>query len=154
MQDSPTPAGNPTAASALLRLEGLSGRSNYRDIAQETLACFAGVAEHFGLYAGAYGIALERLLLDPVQVIVIGAGSEAEELESTAGAGWAANKTVIRIDPSRLEPGQLPEAIQETVLPAPAPAGAKAWVLVCRGRTCLPPLTGPQELKQALQPRG
>ncbi len=153
VQDSPTPAGNPTAASALLRLEALSGRSNYRDIAQDTLACFAGVAEHFGLYAGAYGIALERLLLDPVQVIVIGAGSKAEELESTAGAGWAANKTVIRIDPSRLEPGQLPEAIQETVLPAPAPAGAKAWALVCRGRTCLPPLTGPQELKQALQLR-
>ena len=28
LQDSPTPAGNPTAAAALLRLEALSGRRN------------------------------------------------------------------------------------------------------------------------------
>ncbi|MGH9591390.1 MAG: thioredoxin domain-containing protein, partial [Terracidiphilus sp.] len=149
-QDSPTPAGNPTAASALLRLEALSGREDYRNIAQDTLACFAGVAEHFGLYAGAYGLALERLLLDPVQAIVIGAGPEAEELESTANADWAANKTVIRIDLAHLAPGQLPEAIQETVLAAPAPAGAKAWALVCRGRTCLPPVSSAEGLRQAL----
>ena len=34
LQDSPTPAGNPTAAAALLRLEDLSGRKVYREIAQ------------------------------------------------------------------------------------------------------------------------
>ena len=62
LQDSPTPAGNPTAASALLRLEALSGRKEYREIAEETLASFAGIVEHFGLYAGSYGLALERLL--------------------------------------------------------------------------------------------
>ena len=52
LQDSPTPAGNPTAATALLRLEALSGRKEYREIAEDTLACFAGIVEHFGLYAG------------------------------------------------------------------------------------------------------
>src|SRR6202041_2827521 len=77
LQDSPTPAGNPTAASALLRLEALNGREQYRDIAQNTLGSFAGIVEHFGLYAGSYGLALERLLLDPVQVIVVGSGPEA-----------------------------------------------------------------------------
>ncbi|MGA2561912.1 MAG: thioredoxin domain-containing protein, partial [Terracidiphilus sp.] len=62
LQDSPTPAGNPTAASALLRLETLSGRHDFRDIAEDTLESFAGVVEHFGLYAGSYGLALERFL--------------------------------------------------------------------------------------------
>ena len=62
LQDSPTPAGNPTAASALLRLESLSGRKEYREIAEDTLESFAGIVEHFGLYAGSYGLALERLL--------------------------------------------------------------------------------------------
>src|SRR6185312_8607223 len=38
LQDSPTPAGNPAAAAALLRLEELSGRTQYREIAQNTLA--------------------------------------------------------------------------------------------------------------------
>ncbi|MDE3202039.1 MAG: thioredoxin domain-containing protein, partial [Acidobacteriota bacterium] len=41
LQDSPTPAGNPTAASAFLRLEALSGRKEYRDIAEDTLATFS-----------------------------------------------------------------------------------------------------------------
>jgi hypothetical protein len=61
MQDSPTPAGNSTAASALLRLEALSGREDFHAKAEETLTNFAGVIEHYGLYAGSYGLALERL---------------------------------------------------------------------------------------------
>jgi hypothetical protein len=43
LQDSPTPAGNPVAASALLRLEALSGKQTYRDVAEDTLGCFAGI---------------------------------------------------------------------------------------------------------------
>jgi hypothetical protein len=156
LQDSPTPAGNPTAASALLRLETLSGRSEYRQIAEDTLASFAGIVEHFGLYAGSYGLALERLLLDPVQIVVVGSGAAADRLEATAVAGFAVNKTVIRIAPSQLNPGSIscavPEALAETVLQVPAPAGVEAWALVCRGRTCLPPITNPETLLAALEP--
>jgi uncharacterized protein YyaL (SSP411 family) len=150
LQDSPTPAGNPTAAAAVLRLETLSGRKEYREIAQNTLACFAGIGEHFGLYAGAYGLALERLLLDPVQVILVGAGPEVERLESTAHVGFAVNRSVIRVDPARIAPGALPEAIEETVLPARAAVEAAAWALVCKGHTCLPPVSTPEELQRAL----
>ena len=152
LQDSPTPAGNPTAASALLRLEVLSGRQHYHDIAEDALACFAGVVEHFGLYVGSYGLAVERLLLDPVQVIVVGAGAAAEQLEALACASYAVNKTVARVDPSRLVAGGIPEGLAETLLQVPAPAGAEAWALVCRGRTCLPPITTAEGLRQALQP--
>jgi hypothetical protein len=150
LQDSPTPAGNPTAAAALLRLEALSGRAEYREIAEDTLACFAGIVEHFGLYAGSYGLALERLLLDPVQIVIVGSGPEAERLEAAAVAGYAVNKTVMRIAPSRLIPGGVPEVLAETLLQVPAPSGAEAWALVCRGRTCLPPIADAEELAQAL----
>jgi len=150
LQDSPTPAGNPTAASALLRLETLSGHREYRDIAEDTLASFAGVVEHFGLYAGSYGLALERLLLDPVQVIVVGSGPEASRLEATAVARFAVNKTVMRIAPHRLIAESLPEALEETLPHVPQPEGAPAWALVCRGRTCLPPITDPEALLEAL----
>jgi uncharacterized protein YyaL (SSP411 family) len=150
LQDSPTPAGNPTAASALLRLEALSGRKEYREIAEDTLASFAGIVEHFGLYAGSYGLAVERLLLDPVQVVVIGSGPEADDLEALAVARFAVNKTVMRIAPERLVPGGLPEALAETLLQVPKPAGAQAWALVCRGRTCLPPITDVNALQEAL----
>ena len=150
LQDSPTPAGNPTAASALLRLEALSGRTEFREIAEDTLASFAGIVEHFGLYAGSYGLALERLLLDPVQVVVVGSGPEAARMEATAVARFAVNKTVMRIDPSMLVPGGIPEGLAETLLQLPPPQGAEAWAIVCRGRACLPPVTSAGALLEAL----
>jgi uncharacterized protein YyaL (SSP411 family) len=151
LQDSPTPAGNPTAASALLRLEALSGRQPYRDIAEDTLGCFAGIVEHFGLYAGSYGLAVERLLQDPVQVVVVGSGAEAGRLEATAVARFAVNKTVMRIAPHRLVPGGIPEALIETLLLVPAATGAPVWAMVCRGRTCLPPVTDAEGLLEAIE---
>jgi len=151
LQDSPTPAGNPTAASALLRLETLSGRHDFRDIAEDTLESFAGVVEHFGLYAGSYGLALERFLLDPVQVIVIGDGPEALRLESTAMARFAVNKTVMRFSPTRLAAEDLPEALAELLPNVSTFDGAPAMALVCRGRTCLPPIVDPEALLEALE---
>jgi hypothetical protein len=150
LQDSPTPAGNPTAASGLLRLETLSGNKQYGEIAQDTLACFAGIVEHFGLYAGSYGLAAERLLSDPVQVVIVGAGPEADRLGATAVAGYAVNKTVMRIAAERLVPGGVPEGLEETLLQVPRPEGAQAWALVCKGRTCLPPVKDAEELVAAI----
>jgi hypothetical protein len=150
LQDSPTPAGNPTAADALLRLEELSGRKEYREIAEDTLESFAGIIEHFGLYAGSYGLALERLLLDPVQVVIVGSGPEAEELQALAVARFAVNKTVIRLAPEQVAPDKLPEALAETVAQVPRPEGSAAWALICRGRVCMPPVTYPEALLQAL----
>jgi uncharacterized protein YyaL (SSP411 family) len=49
LQDTPTPAGNPTAAAALVRLEALNGNAKLREIAEATLEAFAGIVEHFGL---------------------------------------------------------------------------------------------------------
>jgi uncharacterized protein YyaL (SSP411 family) len=151
LQDSPTPAGNPTAVSALLRLEALSGRQQYRDIAEDTLDNFAGIVEHFGLYAGSYGLALERLLLDPMQVVIVGSGPEAFRLEATAIARFGVNKTVMRFAPGQLVEDGIPEGLAETLLQVPAPVGAEAWALVCRGRSCLPPITSAEELLKALE---
>jgi uncharacterized protein len=149
LQDAPTPAGNPTAVTALLRLEALSGREEYRKIAENALAAFAGIVEHFGLYAGSYGLAAERFLLDPVQVVIVGSGPGADRLEATAVAGFAVNKTVMRIEPSKLVAGEIPEALEETLLQAPRPAGSCA--LVCRGRTCMPQVTDDEALLEALE---
>ena len=150
LQDSPTPAGNPTGASALLRLGSLSGRERYREIAEDTLECFAGIVEHFGLYAGSYGLALARLLLDPVQVVIVGSGPKATDLELTAQAGYAPNKTVIRVDASRLVKDGIPAGLAETLLLVQRPEGADVWALVCKGKTCLPPITDVEALEAAV----
>jgi uncharacterized protein YyaL (SSP411 family) len=153
LQDSPTPAGNPTAASALLRLEAVSARKEYREIAEDTLESFAGIVEHFGLYAGSYGLALERLLLDPVQVVIVGSGPEAARLEAMAVARYGVQKAVIRIGAFRMVPGGVPPELEQMLLNVPAPAGAEVWAMVCRGRTCLPPVTTAEALLEALEGR-
>jgi hypothetical protein len=60
------------------------------------------------------------------------------------------NKTVIRLDPSRLVAGGIPEGLAETLLLVPPPASADAWALVCKGRTCLPPIADPEALAAAI----
>jgi len=153
LQDTPTPAGNPAAASALLRLAALSGQEVYRQIARDTLASFSGVVSQFGLYAGSYGLALERLLQEPVQVVVVGSGPEALRLEGVALARFAINKTVMRIAPHRLSADGVPGALAEVLLNVPPPDGAEVWALVCHGRTCLPPVTDAEGLLSALEAR-
>jgi hypothetical protein len=64
------------------------------------------------------------------------------------------NKTVLRLNPSQLVPGGVPEALAETLLQVPRPQGDDAWALVCRGRTCLPPITDAEILLEALAPAG
>jgi uncharacterized protein YyaL (SSP411 family) len=151
LQDAPTPAGNPTAASALLRLEALSGMTEFREIAEDTLSSFAGIVEHFGLYAGSYALALERLLLEPIQVVIVGRGAEASNLEALATARFAVNKTVIRLQARQLTAENLPEALAETLTQVPHPEGESAWALVCRGRTCTPPVSTSDGLLEALE---
>jgi hypothetical protein len=148
MQDSPTPAGNSTAAAALLRLEALSGRADFRAKAQDTLAAFAGVIEHYGLYAGSYGLALERLLLPPIQVAILGAGPAARQLTAIANARYAVNKAVVSLRVEQVRAGQLPPVLKETLphLPALDTIGAGAAALVCRGTSCLPPANTTEEL--------
>jgi uncharacterized protein YyaL (SSP411 family) len=150
LQDSPTPAGNAVAATVLLRLAALtdeaSGRQNYETRAQETLETFAGIVEHFGLYAASYALALRRAVAGPVQVCVIGEDALAEELAATAMSRYAVNKSVVRLRKEQL--GALPPALAETLPHLPAIDGSAA--VVCRGNACLPPVRSAEALRAAL----
>jgi len=146
LQDSPTPAGNAVAAAVLLRLSALTGDAVYETRAQETLETFAGVVEHFGLYAASYGLALRRAVAGSVQVCVIGDDDVAEVLAATAMAKYAVNKSVIRLRKEQLD--RLPPALAETLPHLPASEGSVA--VVCRGNTCLPPVESAGELLAAL----
>ena len=146
VQDAPTPAGNPAAAALLLRLHTLTGDESYRDTAQETLETFGAIVEHLGLYAATFGLALGRLARPAVQVVIVGAGAQATQLEMVALARFAVNKTVIRI--TRAQLGSLPPVLAETLPHLPESDGAVA--LVCSGMTCQPPIHDAAELAAAL----
>ena len=146
LQDSPTPAGNAVAAAVLLRLSALTGEDVYEARARETLETFAGVVEHFGLYAASYGLALRRAVAGSVQVCVIGEDGAAEILAATAMARYAVNKSVVRLRKDQLD--RLPPALAETLPFLPEYEGSVA--VVCRGNTCLPPVGTAAELVAAL----
>jgi uncharacterized protein len=150
LQDSPTPAGNPAAVVALLRLEALNGNPQYREIAEDTLESFAGIVEHFGLYAGTYGMALERLLLDPIQVVIVGEGPQADELHAAAIVRYAVNKSVIRLSHDQLKAEFLPPVLAETLPHLPGLSADAVFAVVCKGRSCLPPVRSAHELLQSL----
>jgi uncharacterized protein YyaL (SSP411 family) len=154
LQDSPTPAGNPTAAIALLRLHHYTGDSAYRDKAEQTLETFAGVAEQFGIFAATYGIAVLHLLENPVQVIVI-ADHELEEpaksLAAVAVADFAFNKSVLRLTTNQAVAGNLPPALAATIPNLPGLSAGKAFAVLCSGFACQPPVMDPAELQRTLR---
>src|SRR6185437_4782401 len=71
-QDSPTPAGNPVAAIALLRLHPYTEKEEYREKAQRTLELLAGTGAQYGIFAATYGIAVIHFSRPHIQVIVLG----------------------------------------------------------------------------------
>ena len=150
LQDTPTPAGNPTAAAALLRLEALNGDAKLRAVAEDTLEAFAGIVEHFGLYAGSYGLALERLLMPPQQIVIIGEDDLADELESVARGGFTVNKTVLRAPAEVVRAGALPPLLQATLTQLPQLQEKASFVVLCQGTHCLPPMRTVAELRAAM----
>ena len=131
-------------AALLLRLAELTGREDFRAKAKATLECFAGVVEHFGLYAASYGLALRRMVLPAVQVVVVGTDKNADALERIALGRYAVNKSVVRLR----EVGELPASLAETIPHLPKQEGS--YAVVCSGFTCQPPVGSVEALMELM----
>jgi len=142
LQDAPTPAGNSVAAMALLRLAALTGEDFYETRAKDTLETFAGIVEHFGLYAASYGLALGRAVSGTTMICVIGEDARAEGLEAAALRPFAATTSVVRVR----DMSALPSALADTLPYLPGIDSSVA--VVCRGKSCLPPVGTVEELNQ------
>ena len=154
LQDSPTPAGNPMAAIALLRLHHYTDGAKYRDPAEQTLEAFAGAAGQLGIFAATYGIAVACFLHGPLQIVVIAAEPsphEAGELAAIANSAFAFNKSVLRLPASQVVAENLPPALAATLPKLPLLHSGKSFAVLCSGSTCQPPITSPNELRQALK---
>ncbi len=150
LQDSPTPAGNPAAAIALLRLHAYSNDSKYRDIAERTLEAFAGIAEQYGLFASTYAIALDMYLHPHTQVVIAGGGEQAEKLEAAAVRPFSFNKSVLHLPQGEIVPEMLPPAFAETIPNLPGVREGRAVAVLCSNFACQPPISDPAELGHAI----
>src|SRR5581483_8618710 len=149
LQDSPTPAGNPMAAIALMRLQHFTGDTSYRDKAEETLETFAGVAEQFGIFAATFGIAVIEFLESPTQVVVVAGDSDqsaAGELHAAANKPLAFKKSVLQIPASHALATHLPPTLAATIPNLPQMSAGKSFAVLCSGLTCQPPINDPARL--------
>jgi uncharacterized protein YyaL (SSP411 family) len=153
LQDSPTPAGNPAAAIALLRLHAYTNHARYRQMAEGTLKVFAGIASHYGWFASTYGIALDMHLRPHTQVVITGQGEKAKQLESAALKPFSLNKSVLHLMQEKVVPQMLPPALAETLPDLPAIKEGKMVAVVCSGFSCQPPVEDPRELEKMLAVR-
>jgi uncharacterized protein YyaL (SSP411 family) len=150
-QDAPTPAGNPCAAIALLRLYAYTSDAKYRAKAEDTLEVFAGAAEQFGIYAGTYGIAGTWLARPHAQVVVVGEDERAEELLKAASAPFALNLSVVHLTDSEAVGQNLPPALAETIPNLPMLKEKKSFAVVCTNFSCRPPIDAPKALTAMLK---
>ncbi|MGA8436804.1 MAG: thioredoxin domain-containing protein [Candidatus Sulfotelmatobacter sp.] len=154
LQDSPTPAGNPMAAIALLRLHQYTGDAAYHDKAEQTLETFAGVVGQFGISAATYGIATVHFLENPIQVVVVsdnGADDAGSALAAAANASFAFGKSVLRLAANQAVAKNLPPGLASTIPNLPELKSGRAFAVLCSGFTCQPPTRDAQELRRTLE---
>jgi uncharacterized protein YyaL (SSP411 family) len=84
LTDSSTPSGNALAATALLRLGALVGRSDYLGAAEKTLAAAVPILERAPTAAGQMLIALDRYLGPAHELVLVGDLSRADVKETIA----------------------------------------------------------------------
>ena len=153
LQDSPTPAGNPMAAIALIRMHHYTGEQSYRDKAEETLETFAGVVEQFGIFAATFGIAVLHYLQSPQQVVVV-SGEDDEngaDLLRSAIEPFGFNKTVLHLRSNQVVAKNLPPVLAETLPNLPQLCEKESFAIVCSGSSCRPPVLTGSELKAAMR---
>jgi len=149
-QDSPTPAGDPSAAIALLRLHAYTNDLGYREKAERTLELLAGMAGQLGLYAATYGIAAVHFSQPHTQVVIIGAGEAADRMQRTALATFDCNRSVLRLASGEAVAQNLPPALAETIPHFTGKGQGKTLALVCSGFACQPPVFEENELARLL----
>ncbi len=149
-QDSPTPAGNPMAAIALIRMHAYTGDAEYLEKAQKTMELLAGVAGQYGIFAATYGIAAVTLTNPHEQIVIVGEDETAAELYQKARARAKLGTAVLKLSFSQVAAPNLPPVLAETVPNLPAIREGKSCAIVCANQSCLAPVRSAEELDRLL----
>jgi len=147
LHDGSTPSGNAVAASALLRLAALTGRTEFREKAEATLNAYRGLMAENPAAAGMMLLALDFDLGPAEEVAVIGPADDPETVRAlrTLQARFTPNRVIAFHDPAA---GPPPSNIP---LLADRPMrDGRVTVYVCRNYVCDAPLVGADAIEAAL----
>ena len=137
-RDHATPSGNGIVALALNRLGHLAGEPRYSEAAARTLRAFKTLLEQEPIAHTSLCAALEEELAPPAVVIL--RGDETGAWQRELNGRYLPHVLTLAI------PSGQPDL--PATLAKPAGAAVNAWV--CRGVTCLPPITDRAELLSVL----
>ncbi len=142
LTDNATPCGGSALASALLTASVLvAAPARYRDAAESALRAAGSLAVRFPRFAGHWLTAAEAMVRGPLQVAVVGADGDRDEL--LAAARWRAPGGTVIV-------GGEPDAPGVPLLADRPLVDGAAAAYVCRGFVCDRPVTTPTDLAAAL----
>ena len=138
--DQATPSGNAVAAWALARLSALTGDERYARAAERTVALFYPQMRDYPAGFAAMAIALSEQLSPPSVLVLRGRGAELGRWQEELAREYLPDGVVLAL------------AEGQTGLPAPLdkpsrPEPVNGWL--CRGVTCLSPISDLIQLKAA-----
>jgi uncharacterized protein YyaL (SSP411 family) len=140
--DNATPAGNAVAAWALGRLAAITGEERYARAGERTLELFYPAMREYPAGFAAMAIALDELLQPPRTLILRGASSALPAWQAALVPEFLPDVLVLSI----------PDGTQglPAILDKPRrPGVVNAWL--CRGVTCLAPISDLVNLKKTLK---
>jgi hypothetical protein len=146
-QDGATPSGNSLAATALLKLARLTGRTDLEDRAIGTLDAMSAQIAQSPLASGQALIALDFLLGPTKEIVLAGSGQPLAALRQAVHQPFAPNKVVL-IRPTDTSDDQLSESVR-LLMTGKQPRG-EAAAYVCEKGVCHEPVTTPEAVRTAL----
>ena len=139
--DNATPSGNGVAAFALARLGQLTDEPRYLAAARNAVAAFYASMQRYPGGFGALALALEEQIAPPSVTVLRGPAQELRSWLRGLAPEFRPQNMVVAIDDAEKA---LPSALDKP----PAPGRVNAYV--CRGVTCLEPVSDPDALRRLL----
>ena len=141
VQDTPTPSPNAVAALTAARLAHHLDAPEWRARHRDLVHAFAGAAADLGLFGATFLQAMTWALAPVTQLVIVGEGEEADRMHQRALRTFIPRKVVQRLRPPG---GGRPSARLPASLAAMVD-GAAPRAYVCRGESCLAPVSDDQE---------
>jgi uncharacterized protein len=151
LTDSSVPSGNALAATALLRLGKLLGRTAYLDVAASTLAAAVPIMERAPMAAGQMLLALDRYLGPSHELVLVGNATNADVNAARAeiGASYLPRAVVAaRLDEQKVAPSKSP--LLDELFVGRKSTDGKPVLYVCENFACQAPAVGLAAIEKAL----
>ena len=148
--DGAEPSGNSVAAMNLLRLARMTGRSEFREAAERTLAAFADKLDAAPSALPQMLAACEFLLGEPREVVLVGArgGEDTAALTRELHARFAPNRVALLVDSAETR-RKLAEGIP--AIESMRMVEDRATAYVCRDYACQAPVFEAEKLGELLE---